>query len=241
MRFPDLRSLLLFMSIGSFTSFGFGHAFFHSFKLLRVLELEGAHLFNFQPELVELIHLRYLSLRRTMIRELPESIRRLKNLEILDLKRSLISSLPTGILQLKHLCQLRNYCFCFESSIFFPDTRGMSMPSGIGRLTSLQKLGSVEVNDNCQLVRELGKLTQLRRLGIVKLREEHGMDLCCTLDRMKHLTALFAVSINNNKFLHLDSLLSPPKHLQRLYLKCSLSALPGWIASLQYLSKLVLQ
>ncbi|KAJ6683198.1 hypothetical protein OIU74_021289 [Salix koriyanagi] len=67
------------------------------------------------------------------------------------------------------------------------------------------------------------------------------MDLCYTLERLKHLTAMYVVSLNKTDFLQLDSISSPPKYLQRLYLKCSLSALPGWIASLQYISKLVLQ
>jgi disease resistance protein RPM1 len=235
MRFPYLWSLLSFSSHHSFE-----HGF-RNYKLLRVLNLDRAPLSSFLPELVDLIHLRYLSLRWTMISELPESIRKLKYLEILDLKTSFVSSLPAGITQLTCLCQLRNYRHSFQPSSFFPDTHGMRVPSGIGRLTSLQKLGSVEVNEDYELVRELGKLTSLRRLGILKLREEQGMDLCYTLDRLKHLTALYLVSLNKTEFLQFDSLSSPPKYLQRLYLKCSLPALPGWIASLQYISKLVLQ
>ncbi|KAI9393831.1 hypothetical protein POPTR_005G007750v4 [Populus trichocarpa] len=105
-----------------------------------------------------------------MIRELPESIRKLKYLEILDLKGSPVSSLPAGITQLTCLCQLRNYRHSFQSSSFFPDTHGMRVPSRIGRLTNLQTLGSVEVNEDYELVRELGKLTQLRRLGILAKR-----------------------------------------------------------------------
>ncbi|XP_048236051.1 disease resistance protein RPM1-like [Ricinus communis] len=115
-RFPYLRSLLLFTPTDSVACFG--HALFRDFKLLRVLELENLPLLSFPPELIGLIHLRYLSLRRTMITVLPESIRKLKNLEILDLKRSLVSSLPYGILELKNLRQLRNYRYRSGSSMF---------------------------------------------------------------------------------------------------------------------------
>jgi len=41
--------------------------------------------------------------------------------------------------------------------LFFLDTHGMRVPSGIGRLTSMQKLGSVEGNEDYELVRELGE------------------------------------------------------------------------------------
>ncbi|KAJ6683194.1 hypothetical protein OIU74_021285 [Salix koriyanagi] len=235
MRFPYLWSFLLFSSHHYFE-----HGF-RNYKLLRVLNLDRAPFSCFPPELVELIHLRYLSLRRTMIRELPESIRKLKYLEILDLKGSNVSSLPTGITQLTCLRHLLNYRYSLQSSNFFGDTHGMRVPSGIGRLTSLQKLGSVEVNEDNELVRELGKLTQLRRLCISKLREEQGMDLCYTFERLKHLTAMYVVSLNKTDVLELDSISSPPKHLQYIYLECSLSALPGWIGSLQYISKLVLK
>ncbi|KAA8533109.1 hypothetical protein F0562_033358 [Nyssa sinensis] len=174
-------------------------------------------------------------------KQTSKSIGKLKNLEILDLKRSLISSLPVGILKLEHLYELRGYRYQFKSSIFFPETHGMTVPAGIGRLTSLQKLGSVEVNGNGEVVRELGRLTQLRRLGILKLRQENGTDLCSSLEKLKHLTTLYMVSINASDSLQLNSMSSSPPFLQRLYLKCGLPTLPKWIASLRYLAKLVLQ
>jgi disease resistance protein RPM1 len=117
----------------------------------------------------------------------------------------------------------------------------MSLPVGLGGLTRLQKLGNVEVNGNGDMVREFGKLTELRRLGILELTRENGMDLCYSLEKLKHLSALYMVSISNTEPLHLDSLSTPPQFIQRLYLKCRLPNLPKWVASLNYLAKLVLQ
>ncbi|KAI8537657.1 hypothetical protein RHMOL_Rhmol09G0041100 [Rhododendron molle] len=237
MRFASLRSLLVFGP-----SMLLGMAFFKGFRLLGLLELDGTQLFEFPPELSKMIHLRYLSLRRTMIRELPESIGKLKNLEILDIKHTRISTLPHGILKLKHLFQLRGYGYSFPSSTPFALTHGMSLPVGIGGLTKLQKLVSVEVNGNGDMVREFGKLTELRRLGILQLTRENGMDLCYALEKLKHLSSLYMVSIRTTEpLLHLDSLSTPPRFIQRLYLKCRLPNLPKWITSLSYLAKLVLQ
>ncbi|XP_058183893.1 disease resistance protein RPM1-like [Rhododendron vialii] len=236
MRFPSLRSLLVFVP-----SMLLGKTFFKGFRLLGLLELDGTRLFEFPPELSEMILLRYLSLRRTMIRELPESIGKLKNLEILDLKFTPISTLPHGILKLKHLFQLRGYSHRFPKT-HFPTTHGISLPVGIGGLIKLQKLGNVDVNGNGDMVREFGKLTELRRLGISKLKRENGMDLCYALEKLKHLSVLYIVSIGMTEpLLHLDSLSTPPRFIQRLYLKCRLPNLPKWIASLSYLAKLVLQ
>ncbi|GMP82904.1 hypothetical protein CsSME_00037014 [Camellia sinensis var. sinensis] len=242
MRLTSLRSLLVFVSTSS--SMSLGKTFFKGFKLLGVLELERAPLYEFPPELTEMIHLRYLSLRWTMINKLPESIGKLKKLEILDLKHCLgtcISSLPNGISKLKNLCQLRGYGYYLESSTTLARTYGMNLPGKIGELTNLQKLGNVDVNGNGDMLREVGKLTQLRRLGILELTQENGMELCSSLEKLKHLTALYMVSISTSEPLHLNSLSSCPEFLQRLYLKSSLLTLPKWIAPLQYLAKLVLQ
>ncbi|KAF8390372.1 hypothetical protein HHK36_024898 [Tetracentron sinense] len=238
-RFRCLHSLLVFKSTDS--SCFFGHAFFCGFRLLRVLDLERAPLSKFPAELVGLVHLRFLSLRRTMVRQLPKSVEKLRNLEILDLKGTPVSTLPSGILKMERLRQICNYHYRFVSSNSFA-TCGMVVPPGIGRLTNLQKLGVVEVNQgSSETLRELGMLTQLRRLGISKLRREDGMDLCTSLEKMKHLTSLYTVSIRPNEFLQLESLSSPPPLLQHLFLKACLTTLPVWISSLRNLVKLVLQ
>ncbi|KAL3591009.1 hypothetical protein D5086_009649 [Populus alba] len=66
----EVQSDMRFPYLWSFLSFSSHHSFEHGFrnyKLLRVLNLDRAPLSTFLPELVELIHLRYLSLRWTMI------------------------------------------------------------------------------------------------------------------------------------------------------------------------------
>ncbi|KAL7196772.1 hypothetical protein ACSBR1_036727 [Camellia fascicularis] len=101
MRFTSLRSLLVFVSID--TSKSLRMTFFKDFRMLGVLELERALLNKFPPELVEVIHLSYVSLRKTMIIKIPESIRKLKKLEILDLKQL---TLPKWITSLEYLTKL---------------------------------------------------------------------------------------------------------------------------------------
>lgn len=231
--FTKVRSVLTFNSTGSVS--------YEDFLLLRVLELENAPLVQFPQSLVNLVFLTYLCLERTQIKKIPDSIRKLKNLEILDLKFCPVSSMPSGILELKSLKQLRCFRYKFNGPSYFANTHGMVVPTGIEKLTSLQKLLSVEVDDNGTLVRGLGKLTQLRKLGILKLKDEHVTDLCYTLQRLRNLTNLYMVSMNMDEVLQLNREVCPPEFLQRLYVKCRLPALPTWIKSLQYLEKLFLQ
>ncbi|XP_042519526.1 disease resistance protein RPM1-like [Macadamia integrifolia] len=236
--FPSLRSLLVFVFDRS--SYSFGHSFFHSFKFLRVLELELAPLHQFPVELLKLIHLRYLSLRGTMIKKLPKSFGKLRNLEVLDLKGTEVSILPSGILKSSSLREIRIFHYRFESSKFFANTHGVIMPSGIGRLLSLERLSIIEVNHDRDQVIELGRLTQLRRLGISKLRREDGENLCSSLEKLKHLTSFHVIS-EAGQHLQLESVSSPPPLLQHLYLKGRLATLPSWVISLTYLLELRLQ
>uniref|UniRef100_A0A7N0SWU1 Uncharacterized protein n=1 Tax=Kalanchoe fedtschenkoi TaxID=63787 RepID=A0A7N0SWU1_KALFE len=237
-RRPNLWSVLVFTTLTADSLLN--RNFFKGYRLLRVVELERAPVCEFPDYLVDLIHLRYLSLRYTMISTLPESIGKLKNLEILDLKGTLVSTLPVGILQLKQLRQLRNYRISFGSSIY-PESYGMTIPVGMGCLTKLQKLGSVEVYDNVSIIREMGKLNELRRLGLIGLRGDVGPDVCDTIETLSNLRALYISSQTSDLVVDLRSLSSPPQFLQRLFLKFGLQTLPTWINSLSYLTKLVLQ
>ena len=76
---------------------------FANFKLIKIMDFEGAHIDYIPKEVGNLFHLRYLSLRDTKVHILPKSIGKLHNLETLDLKRSLVSELPTEISGLHNL------------------------------------------------------------------------------------------------------------------------------------------
>ncbi|KAL7171413.1 hypothetical protein ACSBR2_036129 [Camellia fascicularis] len=238
MRFTSLKSLLVFGSMY------LEKPFFKDFRMLELLDLEGALLREFPSELVEMIHLRYLSLRRTLIDKIPESIGKLTKLEILDLKYCLAvhSPLPNGILKLKHLCQLRGYGHPYEASpMLMGDTYAMKLPANIGRLTNLQKLGNVDLRCNGDMVRELGKLTQLRKLRIIYLQPKNVADLSSSLGKWKHLTTLYIEGRVFYEPLRFHSISTFPQFLQHLHVKRGLVTPPKCIASLKYLTKLLLE
>lgn len=122
----------------------------------------------------------------------------------------------------------------------FDNTQGVRVPMGIGSLRGFQKLSFVEANQGSCIVRELRHLTQLKRMGVAKLRQQDGIDCCFSVAKMKHLQSFSAKACNEEEFLDLQSLSSPPPLLQRLYLKGRLEKLPHWIASLWNLVKLCL-
>lgn len=74
----------------------FGRASSHSqhetvlktFKFLRVLDLQGVPLENFPNSVVDLTLLRDLSLRKTKVKTVPKTIKKLAFLETLDLKHT---------------------------------------------------------------------------------------------------------------------------------------------------------
>ena len=82
---------------------------FANFKLMKIMDCEGAPIDYIPKEVGNLLHLKYLSLRDTKVKMLPNSIGKLYNLETLDLKCSLVSELPTEISRLRKLRYLVAY------------------------------------------------------------------------------------------------------------------------------------
>ncbi|XP_075668165.1 disease resistance protein RPM1-like [Castanea sativa] len=210
-----------------------------NFKLMRTMDFEGAPIDYIPKEVGNLLHLRYLSLRDTEVRMLPKSIGKLHYLETLDLKRSLVFELPAEISRLQKLQYLAAYIIDYnvEYNIDFP--QAVKIPSGIGRLQSLQKLSKIEANNNA-LITELGSLGQLRKLEIAKLKRENGIALCAVLETMSHLQSLRIRATSEEEVLELQSMSSPPPLLQTLGLGGRLEKFPEWILKLNSITRIAL-
>ncbi|GFZ16603.1 hypothetical protein Acr_25g0010120 [Actinidia rufa] len=204
-------------------------------RLLTLLDLKGTQLETFPNEIVKLFHLRHLSLRGTNLKTIPKSIGNLQNLETLDLKQTLVTELPDEILKLQRLRHLLLYRYHPKGDLpSFHHQTGFKAPVGIGSLSSLQKLCSIEVNQyykNGIVLGEVGKLTQLRRVHILKLMREDCKMLCSSLEKLKNLRSLRVSAIQEDEIIDLDSLSSPPQRLRTLHLTGHLQRLPRWIPS----------
>ncbi|PRQ19019.1 putative P-loop containing nucleoside triphosphate hydrolase, leucine-rich repeat domain, L [Rosa chinensis] len=237
-----LRSLLIFGVEGSLSDFSIPKLFPIGLQLLTVLDLQGAHIEVFPKEVVKLVLLRFLSLRSSKVKQIPTSIKKLRYLQTLDLKHSHVVELPAEILNLKQLRHLLVYRYEVESYARFNSKYGVKVPAGICGLENLQKLCKIEANqDNGALMADLERLTQLRRLGILKLREEDGLALCLSIQKMKNLRALSVSSGEKEGTIDLSHISCAPEFLQRLYLTGRLENLPHWISSLQNLVRLFLK
>ena len=190
---------------------------FANFKLMEVMDCEGAPIDYIPKEVGNLFHLRYLSLKDTKVQILPKSIGKLHNLEILDLKCSLVSEIPTEISGLCKLQYLVAYHNNRDINFNIDSFHGIKIPNGIRRLESLQKLEIIEAT-NATLITELGSLAQLRKLAISKLKKENGMDLCIAIQKMSHLQSLEIKATSEEEVLNLQLLPSPPPLIQTLVL-----------------------
>ncbi|CAL5416994.1 unnamed protein product [Camellia sinensis] len=208
-----------------------------NFKLLKVLDLEDAHLDQLHEEVGNLFLLRYLSIRSTQVEIIPKSVGKLQNLQTLDLKHCRIRELPFDISRLHKLRHLIAYSRNYEPE-YLNDIIGVKIQGGIGGLEELQSLWYVETNDG--LIKELEKLRQLRKLGITKLEREHGRALCAAIVKMKYLERLSVWTSSDDEILDLQYISFPPLYVQFLYLAGRLEKLLEWIPKLQNLVTLCL-
>lgn len=127
---------------------------FLNFRSLRTLDLSEANI-KWLPSSVEsLKHLCYLGLNNTDIKRLPESICSLHSLQILELRHcNRLLELPKDV---KNLANLRHLDVWKEVGF-------VSMPPGIGQLTSLQTLSTFHVGEKSHCgIGELKDLVSLK-------------------------------------------------------------------------------
>ncbi|VAI13691.1 unnamed protein product [Triticum turgidum subsp. durum] len=198
-------------------------------QILRVLYLEDCnglkedHLKN----IGSLIHLRYLGLRNTNVKNLPIQIRKLEYLQTLDLRGSGITELPESIVHLKRLRHLVG--------------QRLRLPDGFGNMEALQELWEINGSkSSINFGKDLQNLIQLRVLGI------HFEHTYC--DDGQISTALCKLGENNLRSLHIinmgcgpptcfaDPWRSPPRLLQKFVLQGyrddNLPLFPKWISPL---------
>ncbi|KAF7025952.1 hypothetical protein CFC21_038096 [Triticum aestivum] len=226
-RMEHMRSLTVFTSdvVGKVLDIS-------SFQVLRVLDLEGCKNVSDVGYVGNLLHLRYLGLKGTHVKDLPKEIGKLQFLLILDLRGSKIEVLPSSVVQLRRL-------MCLYVAY------DMKLPSGIGNLTSLEVLDELGLSDvDLDFVKELGRLTKLRvlRLDCDDFDESLGKALEESISNMHRLDSL-DVYVSDGLINCLSEDWVPPPQLRRLAFRSTQSwfgTLPSWInpSSLPLLSYL---
>ncbi|XP_071730060.1 disease resistance protein RPM1 [Rutidosis leptorrhynchoides] len=229
-----LRHLHAFFvfQIGANSTFSM-NAVLSSFKMLKVLELEGVSIGKIPKAVVHLFNLRYLNLRETNIKKLPKSIERLKNLQTLDVRNTNLEKLPSGI---SNIPRLRQLLLCRPKTSHLHC--GLKVPADITNVRSLQTLALIEAEE--ELIQKIGSLSELKRLDITKLKAVDGPKFCSSVKKMTDLRRLSITASTESEKLVLDGLSLPPMFLQKLTLVGQLSRLPSWLKSLANLTHLYL-
>jgi hypothetical protein len=201
------------------------------FEALRVLAIEDCTFMEdliFHPKnlgkshhhlenLGRLHHLRYLGLRDTPIGELPKEIGCLRFLQTLDLWGSKIEALPQNVILLRQL-----KCLRAGADFGMP----ISVPDGMGNLTSLEELALRNVVKSPNFVKELGELTELRNLHIgIELPERW---MCKTMvESLGNLQKIHVLQLDALGVLNWDGYVPPPQlrylTLTKFYI------LPSWV------------
>ncbi|TVU23790.1 hypothetical protein EJB05_26172, partial [Eragrostis curvula] len=223
-------------------------------QLLKVLDLEGCTGFKKKhlKNICKILLLKYLSLRKTDVTELPKQIEKLQCLETLDIRQTAIkvfSKKSIRLPMLKYLLAGYKSPATNNSDRFEESFVTVGLPSGIRQMQKLEILSHFEVFDNVDKLNDIGQLLQLRKLGVILHREKGGLILLFQQIEKLH-DCLRSLSVRINQPVRSESapdaeavpnLETPPKLLESLRISGVTSGLPLWVAKLDQLAKVTLR
>ncbi|XP_048530414.1 disease resistance protein Pik-2-like [Triticum urartu] len=234
MNLSHVRSVTMFGSLNNqlpSRSFKFG--------IVQVLDLEGCTGFKHHhtEEICKMLHVKYLSLRKTDIKKLPERIRKLKNLETLDIRGTNVVELPNTICQLERLVNILGGDKTTRVALKLPEELKKK------KMKALRILSGIEIAGGSA---DFHHLTELRKLAIYKLKATKNdpsfKELSSSIEYLGgYSLQTLVIDDESSEFIKsLDDLSSPPKFLVALELSGKIVKLPCWIKQLSSLKKLTL-
>ena len=218
---------------------------FHSFNngIIQVLDLEGwkGMTDNYLNDICKMLVLKYLSLRRTEVVNIPSKIGRLEYLETLDIRETRVEVLPKAFGQLK---RLRSMLGGSKN----PKKKALKLPNEKTKepMKALRILSGIEINEDSTAVASLHQLTGLRKVAIYKLNiQEGGQTFKQLRSAIEYLCScglqILAINDEGSDFINtLDSMSNPPRYLIGLELSGKMESPPNWIKDLGNLYKLTL-
>jgi len=235
MNLSHVRSLTMFGSLKNQLP---SHSF--KFGIVQVLDLEGCTDFkqHHVKDICKMILLKYLSLRGTDTKWLPDSIKKLKNLETLDIRETNIFELPNTICRLELLVNILGGNKTTRMSLKVPEELKKKK-----KMKALRVLSGIEIIGGSA---DFHHLTELRKLAIYKLKTMKGdasfTELSSSIEYLGGYSLhTLIIDDESSEFIKsLDNLSSPPKFLVALELSGKMVKLPSWIKELTSLNNLTL-
>ncbi|EMS50898.1 Disease resistance protein RPM1 [Triticum urartu] len=217
---------------------------FHSFNngIIQVLDLEGwkgltdKHL----NDICKMLVLKYLSLRRTEVSEIPSKIEKLQYLETLDIRETDVGVLPKAFGQLKQLRSMLGGNKNTRKALKLPHEKNKEP------MKALRILSGIEIGEDSSAVASLHQLTGLRKLAIYKLNiREGGQTFKQLRSSIEYLCSCglqtLAINDESSNFINsLDTMTTPPRYIIGLELSGKMERPPQWIKELNNLYKLTL-
>jgi hypothetical protein len=160
MNLSHVRSLTAFESLERLQSFSF------KFGILQVLDLEGCKGLNGNHlrKICKMFHLKFLSLRKTSVENLPSEIGKLQYLEALDIRETNVQELPTTVSGLKKIVHLLGGNKSTRLALKFTEA--------IAKMTELQTLSGIGIcRSSAAVLVEMHNLTNLKKLSIYSVRD----------------------------------------------------------------------